>query len=398
MKHLIVIAAVFPGNYSGHAIALKTSIDSLYDQFDLISYIVVLGDTYRPKNANIWGKKICFYELGARRAPLGARFVRSLLRSSPAICSQYHSRPVVIRFRETFEQIVSAYGLPHHVLVEHLPAVSLLSHEQRSALANRLVIKSHDVLFDAFQTFSKEGNRFHRLCWKYELKKIYRYEHQLLKGNNRFCAITKVDALRYKEIYGTSYIDVLGVAIDVARFLGIAQGSPRNVVHIGGADIRKAHGLRKFVIEAWPIVKAELPESELIMVGQGSEAFATMGKGIQSFGIVDDERTYYGMGNVFVNPQEAGSGVKIKSLNAMAAGRALVSTANGVLGVEAVADRDYLLSVSPSDMARKIIRLINSPNECKALGDSGRKAVTQNYDISLIKRQYNKQFTEQTKY
>jgi glycosyltransferase involved in cell wall biosynthesis len=100
---------------------------------------------------------------------------------------------------------------------------------------------------------------------------------------------------------------------------------------------------------------------------------------IFGFGRVADDVEFLGQGAIFVNPQHAGSGLKLKSAIAMAAGKTLVSTSNGCLGIPVLHGRQAIVSDDAESMAQHIDRLIRNPISAVTLADEGREFVSRFY-------------------
>ncbi len=165
------------------------------------------------------------------------------------------------------------------------------------------------------------------------------------------------------------------VALDLGRYAAVPRGDARTVVHVGSADYRKRHGLRWLVERVWPRVRSREPDARLVLAGRGTDSFRDDVAGIEGLGYVDDDRDVLGLGPVFVNPQHVGSGVKVKSLIAMAAARCLVSTAKGIEGIEARPGRDCHVESDAASMAARLLRLVRHPAEVEAVAAAGRAFV-----------------------
>ena len=75
-------------------------------------------------------------------------------------------------------------------------------------------------------------------------------------------------------------------------------------------------------------------------------------------GFVDDIRPYLDETSVMVVPIKIGSGTRIKILDGMAMGKAIVSTSIGCEGLDVVPGRDILVADDPEDFACKTIELL----------------------------------------
>jgi glycosyltransferase involved in cell wall biosynthesis len=82
---------------------------------------------------------------------------------------------------------------------------------------------------------------------------------------------------------------------------------------------------------------------------------------------------------VYVVPLRIGGGSRLKILEALAMGRAVVSTSVGAEGLDVEHDRHILLADDPQGFAETVLRLLNDPARCLALASEGRRLVEQSY-------------------
>jgi glycosyltransferase involved in cell wall biosynthesis len=101
-------------------------------------------------------------------------------------------------------------------------------------------------------------------------------------------------------------------------------------------------------------------------------------------GFVADVRPAYARASVVIAPLRASAGTNIKILEAMAMGKAIVSTRAGVHGLDLEPGREFLLAESGPEMAQAIERLFASPEECARLGAAARRCVERKYNWDSI--------------
>jgi polysaccharide biosynthesis protein PslH len=94
---------------------------------------------------------------------------------------------------------------------------------------------------------------------------------------------------------------------------------------------------------------------------------------------VDDIRPYLGKAAVCVVPLRSGSGTRIKIFEAMAMGKAVVSTTMGAEGLPVRHGENIILADDPADFARHVIELLRDPQRRAQLGRAARRLVEENY-------------------
>ena len=137
-----------------------------------------------------------------------------------------------------------------------------------------------------------------------------------------------------------------------------------------------------FADAVWPGIRAQKPEATFAIVGQKPHARLERLRdvpGITLTGWVDSVRPYLLGAGVFIMPFRIGSGTRLKLIEAMAVGKAIVSTS---IGAEGFAVRDghaLLLADTAAEMGTAVLHLLAHPAERERLGQNARQ-FAQQYD------------------
>jgi len=155
------------------------------------------------------------------------------------------------------------------------------------------------------------------------------------------------------------------------------------VVFIGKMDYRPNVGAATwFCHDIWPAIRASLPNCTFSIVGaRPTSAVWELARrpGVCVTGTVDDTRPYLQSAAVVVVPIRAGSGTRLKILEALATGRAVVTTTAGCEGIDAVDGRHLIVADDPAVFAEHVVRLLGAPEERARLGAAGRRLVEERY-------------------
>lgn len=145
-----------------------------------------------------------------------------------------------------------------------------------------------------------------------------------------------------------------------------------------------------FLDRIWPLVKRDVPGVTFDVVGIAPPReivdFARRDDSVRVHGFVDDLGAWLAKATVFVVPLRMGGGTRLKILDAMAMGKAIVSTRLGAEGLDLAAGEEIILEDEPELFARTIVRLINDPGLRQALGRRARERVVRDYSWDKIGR------------
>ena len=147
------------------------------------------------------------------------------------------------------------------------------------------------------------------------------------------------------------------------------------------------------VEQIWPMVRSALPSAELWIVGSAAHNLPkTLSdhQNVRVMGYVDNLDTLYSSVTVVCAPVRAGSGTRIKILEAAAYGKPIVSTSLGAEGIQLVNERSILIRNSSSTFAAACVELGKSPQRCREIGNEAYSAIEKLYDVRVIQRELTK--------
>ncbi len=146
------------------------------------------------------------------------------------------------------------------------------------------------------------------------------------------------------------------------------EGSDTIVV-IGSDNELNIHGLRAFLKECWPGIKNDHPAARLHVVGKVGAKCRVGDQSIQYTAWVDDLTDVYREARVVINPTIAGTGLKVKSAEALAHGKPLVAWPNGVEGLEYSGEPPFIECRSWQEFGSAVVRLLRSESEANTLAN-----------------------------
>lgn len=110
-------------------------------------------------------------------------------------------------------------------------------------------------------------------------------------------------------------------------------------------------------------------------------------RAVEVTGYVSDVRPYLEKAAVVICPVRFGAGTRIKILEAMATGRAVVSTTIGCEGLDVVADEDIIIADEPGEMAAAIVDLLKDREKARRIGLKAVETVRRKYDCTVVGQQ-----------
>lgn len=157
----------------------------------------------------------------------------------------------------------------------------------------------------------------------------------------------------------------------------------RDVIGFIGSDTpTNADGLRWLFDEVLPLVTAQCPSSRLLLAGGVSLSITSSPPECIILGMVDDVSEFYSRILFAINPVRHGTGLKIKTVEALAHGRAVVATPSGSSGLEAYAGRGLEPATTAGEFAVAIVTMLKDPELAMQRGHRAAVVATELNDRS----------------
>lgn len=229
-----------------------------------------------------------------------------------------------------------------------------------SAPLPRAVVLTHDIFHLRHASFVKRGITVEPANLTYEL------ESALLRPADILVAITPEDRpLLAQMAPEATVVEASMPVVPAARPPSIGR-DPKLVLFVGSSGIHNVDGLRWFLAEVWPLVRAEMPDARLAICGLASRGILHAPAGVTLYGQVADLLPHYHTAGHAVCPLRAGSGLKIKMLEYFAHGLPCVTTPVGASGFVASAAPPFIVADTPRAFADAMLRFIVNPQSIAA--------------------------------
>jgi glycosyltransferase involved in cell wall biosynthesis len=247
----------------------------------------------------------------------------------------------------------------------------------------------HDVTLDLYQQLLAQGDDWEL---RRQLARWIRFETEAWRQVDRVVTMSEKDRAL---ISGNAQAVCLPNGVDLDRFRpSDDQPEARRLLFIGSfAHLPNVLAVDFFLREAWPQLKAQGATLHII-AGARHQYYldryhdrvqpdlAQRGIEIQDF--VADVRPAYQRAAVVVAPLVASAGTNIKIMEAMAMGKAVVSTPAGINGLDLHPGTDVIVANTGTEMARAILDLLENPPRRQALERAARLTVESTFGWEVI--------------
>jgi glycosyltransferase involved in cell wall biosynthesis len=252
----------------------------------------------------------------------------------------------------------------------------------------RLVIDEHNVESEVFRRMCEgERSASRRLFNRAEYRRFRRFEQASWQCADACVVTSERELPSVRAGAPDTPVAVVPNSVDLAHFVPAgSRPEPRSIVFNGILTYRpNVDAVRYLVDDIWPLVRERYPDAKLTLVGrsEGVDTRPLMVPGVELLGEVPDIRPPIQRAAVVVVPVRIGGGTRLKVVEGLAMGKAIVSTTLGCEGL-AVRDREHLLIADdPAAFASRIFELFENPERSDELGRAGRRLVEARYSWEL---------------
>jgi glycosyltransferase involved in cell wall biosynthesis len=256
-----------------------------------------------------------------------------------------------------------------------------------------LVVDSHEIAYDLARQFAHAGaNLGRRLYAGANWRKLRREELRTYRVADGVCVCSAADEQRLLDQVPGVCTTIIPNAADVEHYKPRSSDPPpdgRTVVYFGLlTTVPNIDGVIHFVKNIWPRIAELNPAARCKIIGDRPppSLLALAGPRIELTGFVSDLRPHLAAAAAVVVPLRLGGGTRLKIVEAMAMGKAIVSTSLGTEGIEAVPGRDILVEDQSAAFADAVHRLLAEPDLAARIGQSARQLAVDRYSWSEAAR------------
>jgi len=253
------------------------------------------------------------------------------------------------------------------------------------------ILFEHDVYFQSIARSMPYMSGVEKLKAQWEYLRALRFELRLLPHLDRIqvCSRDNADYLvAFLPALKDRIDDGYRAGIDTSAYEFRATGrEPLTLLFLGSfRHLPNREALDWFVGRVFPTVRAKEPRVRLIVIGSDPPPRHSLPEdaSIELAGFVKDVREPLARYAIFVCPILSGSGVRVKLLEAFAAGIPVVSTRLGAEGLAAVDGEVCALADEPEAFAQKILDLLQNPARAEEMTRRARAEVTSKRDMRVM--------------
>ena len=316
--------------------------------------------------------------------------VKAFLKRQPITVARYD----LPAYRQKFKELIATetFDLVHYEMF----------HTAQFHTAARLpgVLSQQNVDSAIWRRLCDETvNPFYKFAYWTQQLAFQRYERVLSPKFDAVTCTSDIDAAVFQQHCAEDVIEIIPNGVDVSHYQpDFASEAPAHLIYIGSMDwYPNEDAVGFFSDEVLPQVQENVPEVRFSIVGGNPSARVQKlaeREGIVVTGRVPEIKPYFAEATVFVVPLRIGSGTRLKILEALAMGKAIVSTAVGAEGLDLKDGEEIFIADEPAAFADAVTRLLTDVPLRRRIGENGRARVKQDYDWRSIGEKLHRRYTK----
>ncbi len=272
----------------------------------------------------------------------------------------------------------------------HAETFYMMPHIPKTTIPTILVEQTIEYL--GYESYAKKAFFLIRAILAIDINKIRRWEKHYWKVCDTLIVMSEDDKNYIsKEIKESKKIEVVANGVDTKWFEEVKKTKHENPTLLSVGTFKwlpNVEAVEFLVKKVWPLVKKELPNAKLWIVGNAPTEnvylYEKRDPSIKVIGRIPDIRDAFSGADVLMAPVFSGKGTRYKVLEAMASETPIVSTSTAVEGLNVKNGVHVMIDNTEQGMATLAIELLNNPEKRKNMAQYGKKFVRNNYDWSLI--------------
>ena len=304
----------------------------------------------------------------------------SLLRNSSYHVDRFKSK----QFAAKISEILSAETFD--LVILETVYLSVYVDVIRKYFSGRLVLRAHNIEHLIWERIAK--NTFFGLKKLYLsllAKQLRTFEKSVLSRYDEIWCISSQDMQWFENQHPNKLVKLVSFAIK-------NENIPNKPIHyqcnnlfsLGSMDwYPNKEGIVWFLDTVWHAIHQKYPDLTFKIAGRNIPPHWKQlnYKGVEIVGEVENAADFLEENGVLVVPLWSGSGVRIKIIEAMAAGKVIITTTIGLEGINAIHKKHVLLADTVNEFVDAVTFCLQQPQQCQTIAENARQFIREKHSF-----------------
>ena len=254
----------------------------------------------------------------------------------------------------------------------------------------KVFLRAHNIEHMIWQRITEStGNPLKKTYLKHLTRTLKKYELESLGKYDGIIPISHVDAAFFEKVTDTP-VKTVSFGVDPDKMKMDEEGiSEHALFHIGSMNwIPNIEGIQWFLQEVWPMISEVLPELKIYLAGRGMPewVYQLHLKNVEVVGEVPDAYEFIKSKTISIAPLFSGSGIRIKIIESMALGKAVISTTIGAEGINYTSGENILIADDKHGFVEAVKTLYKDNRKANEMGLKARQLILEQHNNKLLIR------------
>ena len=263
----------------------------------------------------------------------------------------------------------------------------------RTYSTSKIILRSHNLEYIIWQRLSRESlNPAKKIYLKLLSSQLKNYELNILKKIDGIATISNQDKKKYLELECPVETVTIPFGLETKNYNNNninREDGKLKFFHLGAMDWKpNLEAVGWLLDEIWPKIQKKIPHAELHLAGKNMPDWLFKKKYINVFNHkeVQESSKFISEHDVMLVPLLSAGGIRVKIIEGMAHGKAIISTKIGAEGIDYKNEENILIADSPKDFYNEVLKITTGKTDYKKIGENAREHIIKTYDQSKISK------------
>ena len=267
------------------------------------------------------------------------------------------------------------------------PYISSIRKEHKGLLSLRM----HNVEFEIWQRLAQnEKNPLKKLYLNILAKQLKKYESKIIRQVDTIVPVTDQDQTKFSKLYPEGIFKTIPAGINLNTWEFSPSKTTNRWYHIGSMEWHaNAEAIDWYIENIHPLIIKNNTDYSLNLAGKGIDI--VLFESIPQVNVTENVNNAYDFVNsndVCIVPLKSGSGIRLKILEAMAAGKLVITTTIGAQGINYINQKHLLIADTPTEFLSIFKKLNNHQIDFQGIIKNARTLIEKQYATkALAKKQ-----------
>jgi glycosyltransferase involved in cell wall biosynthesis len=256
----------------------------------------------------------------------------------------------------------------------------------------KIILRAHNIEHQIWSRHLKsEKNPLKKIYLQIQNNRLKKFELKIINTVNAVVTITEIDEANIKLINPKkqTFTSVTGINLTEYKFADKPQ-YPNTLFHFASMDwLPNEEAVTWFIEKVWPNVISKNLNTRLVLAGRGMpQKFKKMASDtITIIEKVNSSSAFYHQYDIMLVPLLSGSGLRIKLVEGLAYGKAIITTSIGAEGIPYENKKQMIIADTANEFSEAVIHLLQNPQLKDILQVNARKLAEEKFDYKKVAKE-----------